>query len=302
MDVIQHYLETPKVTHSVPSCVARYRPVFWEPIPGTGERIVALIAIEPHESTQAMVTASTYCVLPGDRLKVMLGRQRGKASEGLLKEVAEFMTAHQRAGLPLADLEPPFHGFLMAPLMTCRGYDVDQMLNAAVRSVSAFGNPDIVIDEEASTETPRSTVKTAEFLKNLKRYVAGEDSDVKARFDKKFSPSKKLPDLTIDYAFNKWVVQVTSLPATERQAHHSLREAQSKLFEIDVLRDEMQGNTLRPILLVNEDVLQGTPSPTASAQASRMLERLQQLATVRSFELLQARTPEDGAKLVQALR
>jgi hypothetical protein len=275
--------------------------VFWEPIPGTGERIVALIALEPHEATKSVVTANTYCVLQPDRLRALLGRQRGKSSEGLLKEVAEFMSSHQSAGMPVAELEAPFHGFFVAPPMVCRGYDVDQMLNAAVRSVSAFGNPDIVIDEEAAAATPRSTVKTAEFIKTLKRYVAGDDSDIKARFDKKIKPSALLPDFTVDYAVGKWVVQVTSLPATERQAANALRESQSKLFEIDVLRTEMDGNSISPVLLINEDVLLHKPTPQATKFAHQMLDRLDQLSKSRGIELMKARTPEDGAALVRAL-
>ena len=232
---------------------------------------------------------------------MLLGRQRGAASTGLLKEVADFLSMNQSAGLPVADLKAPFHGFHMAPTMVCRGYDLDQMLNAAVRSVSAFGHADAMIEDEASVETPRSTLKTAEFIKTLKRYVAGDDPDIKVRFDRKFKPSKQLPDLTVDYAFNKWVVQVTSLPATEKQAYHALRESQSKLFEIDVLRDEMDGNAIAPVLLVNEDVLLYSPSPVALDHANRMLERLLQLARARQVEVMQAKTPTDGAALVRAL-
>lgn len=258
--------------------------------------------MEPHESTDVVVTAKTHCVLSAERLKGLLGRQRGTASNGLLQQVAEFMSSNQSAGLPLADLEAPFHGFVVAPTMTCRGYDLDQLLNAAVRSVSAFANADAMIEDEATAETPRSTVKTAEFLKSLKRHVAGDDPGVRARFEKKFRPEKSPFDLSVDYAFNRWVVQVTSLPATERQAHHALREAQSKLFEIDLLRESMEGNALSPILLVNEDVLIHNPSDQALVHARRMLDRLSALSKFRSVELVQVATPEEGAERVIALR
>ena len=185
--------------------------------------------------------------------------------------------------------------------MICRGYDIDQMLNAAVRSVSAFGTSDLVTHEEAVSELPRSTVKTAEFIRSLKRYVAGDDSTIKARFDKKFKPSKSLPDLTIDYAVGPWVVQVTSLPATEKQASHTQLESQSKLFEIEVLRGEFDGNNISPVLLINEDVLSQSPSEQAVENASRMMERLIQLAKSRDVEVMTAATPEQAASLVKAL-
>jgi hypothetical protein len=270
-------------------------------VAGTGERVVALIALEPHESTEVVVAAKTYCVLSPDRLIAMFGRQRGSASKGVLQQVADYMSTQQAAGLPLSDVSPPFHGFLVAPTMLCRGYDVDQLLNAAVRSVSAFANADAMSEEENAAETPRSTVRTSEFIKTMKRYVAAEDPDVRSRFDKRFHPRNSQLDLTIDYAFKKWVVQVTSLPATERQAYNAMREAQSKLFEIGLLRDAMDGNRLSPILLVNEDVLVHSPSEQALGHASRMLSRLSELARLRTVELLQVATPEEGAEKVRAL-
>ena len=263
--------------------------------------MVALIAIEPHESTQIVMTAKTYCVLSPERLVALVGRQRGNASKGVLQQVADYLSIQQSAGMPLSDIAPPFHGFVVAPLMTCRGYDVDQVLNAAVRSVSAFANADAMVEEEAATETPRSTVRTAEFLKTMKRSVAADDVDVRARFDRRFRPRNSQLDLTIDYAFNRWIVQVTSLPATERQAHNAMREAQSKLFEIGLLREVVDGNKLSPILLVNEDVLVHSPSEQAVGHATRMLSRLSELARIEDVELLQVSTPEEGADKVRAL-
>lgn len=261
-----------------------------------------MIALEPHDSTQVVMAAKTYCVLSPERLVAMVGRQRGNASKGVLQQVADYMSSQQAAGMPLADLVPPFHGFVAAPLMTCRGYDVDQVLNAAVRSVSAFASADAMIEEEAAAETPRSTVRTSEFLKTMKRYVASDDAEMKARFDRRFRPRNSQIDLTIDYAFSRWIVQVTSLPATERQAHHAMREAQSKLFEIGLLREVMDGNALSPILLVNEDVLVHSPSDSALGYASRMQMRLSELARFGNVELMQVATPEEGAEKVRALR
>lgn len=301
MAPLQQRLSGLETAHREPPCVARYRPIFWEPVAGTGERVVALIAIEPHESTQVMISARTYCVLPPDRLVALVGRQRGNASKGILQKVADYMSLQQAAGMPLTDIEPPFYGFVVAPLMTCRGYDVDQVLNAAVRSVSAFANADVMVEDEAAIDTPRSTVRTSEFIKTMKRYVAADSAEVRARFDKRFRPRDSHLDLTIDYAFNRWVVQVTSLPATERQAHNAMREAQSKLFEIGLLRQVVDGNQLSPILLINEDVLVHSPSDQALAHATRMRSRLLELARLEDVELLQVATPEEGADKVKAL-
>jgi hypothetical protein len=135
----------------------------------------------------------------------------------------------------------------------------------------------------------------------MKRHVAADNPEIRARFDKHFKARGAQLDLTIDYAFKKWIVQVTSLPATERQTYNAMREAQSKLFEIGLLNDAMDGNDISPILLVNEDVLVHSPSDQALGHATRMLKRLSELTRLRSVELLQVATPEEGADKVKAL-
>lgn len=291
----------PTQDYAAPPCVARYSPVFWEPLAGTGERIVALVALEPHESSSVNLSAGTYCVLPPDRLRAMLGRQRGNAAHGVLREVAEFMTQRQVAGMPVSELDAPFQGFKMGPAFVARGYSIDQLLNAAIRTVSAFGTAEDLIEEEESRETPRNTVRTAEFLRSLKRYVAGDNKDLATRFEKTLSLSKSMPDVSVDYAYKHWMVQVTSLPATPKQAMHALREAQSKLYEIDLLRKGMDGNLIHPVLLVNEDILTSSLNDEGKEQAAKMLERLKQLGKADQLDLMQAATPQDAARQVLAL-
>lgn len=296
----QEYKQSVQID-ALPPCVARYSPVFWEPLPGTGERIVALVALEVHESSAEMLTAGTYCVVPQERLRAMLGRQRGNAAYGVLKQAAEYMTSRQQSGMQICRLEAPFHGFTVGPSFVARGYNVDQLLDSAVRSVSAFGRADDLVDDEDSREPPRHTVKTAEFLKTLKRTVAGDDDDMKARFEKVLRPNQDLPILTVDYAWRQWMVQATSLPATPKQAIHSQREAQSKLFEIDIIRRHMAENKVCPVLLVNSDVLTMSPSESAFEEAQAMLDRLKRLAHANRLELIEASSPYEAATIVSSL-
>lgn len=175
------------------------------------------------------------------------------------------------------------------------------MIDAAVRAVSAFGVADDLLDDSDAVSVARNTVKTAEFLRSLRRYVAGEDETVKARFERRLKPRAGLPDLTVDYSFKQWMVQVTSLPVTPRQAVHSLREAQSKLYELDLIRRSMDGNEVSAILMVNEDALVTATTTQQKDQAAQMLERLKKLAKSDELELVETETPEEGAKVLLAL-
>jgi len=231
----------------------------------------------------------------------MLGRQRGNATHGVLKEVAEYLTHRQQAGVPLEQLQAQFHGFKLGPTAIARGYSREQLIDAAVRTISAFGKADDLFEEEEAREAPRHTIRTAEFLKTLKREVAGDDPAIKARFEKVLKPSHDLPELTVDYAFRHWMLQITSLPATPKQAAHALRESQSKLYEIDMIRKNMEGNVIAPVLLVNEDVLYNLPSSSAEDEARKMLDRLERLAKSNGLEMLRSASAFEAADAVAAL-
>lgn len=264
--------------------------------------MVALIAIEPDERSSSVLSAGTHCVLSAERLRALLGKQRGQAAHGVLQQAAEYMTLRQQAGMPIAELDTPFHGFTMGPGLHARGYSVEQLLDASVRSVSAFGSADNLIDDEEPTEKPRHTVKTSEFITVVKRYVAGDDPDLKARFEKTMRVAPDLPELTVDYAYNHWLLQVTSLPSTKRQSMNTLRESQSKLYEIDMIRRHMVGNEVRPVLLVNSDVMLGAVGGVALEEANNMLERLKQLAKAEGLELIESPTPAEAADHMINLR
>lgn len=292
----------PAVDFAAPPCLARFSPVFWEPVAGTGERVVALIALEPDERSTTVLSSGTHCVLSAERLRALLGKQRGQAAHGVLKQTAEYMTHRQQAGLPIAELDTPFHGFTIGPELHARGYSIEQLLDAAVRSVSAFGSANELIEDEEPSEKPRHTVKTSEFINVVKRYVAGDDPAIKARFDKTLQPGGDLPDLTVDYAYHRWLLQVTSLPSTQRQSVNTLRESQSKLYEIEMIRRHMKDNQVNPVLLVNTDVLLGAAGGVALDEATRMLERLKRLSKAEGLELVESATPSEAASFVCSLK
>lgn len=285
---------------SAPPMAALYRPVFWEPVTGLGERIVAMIALEPDAASSILLSPATHVIIPPVRLRAMLGKQRGDAATGILEQAAQFITLRQQAGLPLDEIQPPFAGMTLGAMGRIRGHSVNQILDAAVRSCSAFGTADALI-EDADPQAARHTMRTAEFIDAVRRRFTASNPSLLERFDTKLTPQQDLPPLTVDYAANQWLVQFTSLPSTSRQAINTQREAQSKLFEIDQIRKHMQGNILRPALLINKDALINSTTTQTQDVARTMLERLAQLARANDMQLLQAATPEHAVELLQTL-
>lgn len=282
--------------------VARYRSVMWEPIAGTGERLVALVAVQAHESTTQGIAPGTYRVISDQRLRQLLGRQRGMAAAGILNQSAEYMTQRQQAGLPLEELRPLFRGFEPGPTMVARAYSVEQLLNAAVRSVSAFGSADEMIEEEEARQSPRHMVRTAEFLTQLRRIFTANSKDLASRFDVPLRGREDVPQVTIDYADGPLAVQVTSLPSTAKQADHAEREAQSKMFELDVARNQMGGNVFKPTLLFNTDALAEEAGSEARRHAEATRTRLANFARYKSIAVLEAQSPSVAARLLDGYK
>jgi len=284
-----------------PPFVARYRAVLWEPIFGTGERIVALVAVEPHETANQAIAPATYPVIAAQRLRRLLGRERGNASANVLQECAQYMTHRQRVGLPLEDLRPLFRGFELGPVMVARAWGVEQLLDAAVRSVSAFGSAEEMIEEEEARQSPRHTVRTGEFLTQLRRIFVGHTKELASRFDVPLRGTADVPDVIVDYADGPLIVQVTSLPSTERQAEHTQREAESKLFQLNVARRQMSGNTFTPTLLFNTDALAESAGSEAHKHAEATYARLKRFAEFEGVGVLEAPSPSIAARLLDAL-
>lgn len=284
----------------VPPFTARYCAVTWEPVNGTGERLVALVSIEPHENTAQAVAAGTYSVLSVKRLRQLFGRQRGNATAGILTQCAEYMTQRQSVGLPLEELRPLFHGFEMGIPLIARAYSVQQLLDAAVRSVSAFGSAEEMIEEEEQRQSPRHMVRTSEFLTQLRRIFTAENKELAARFDVPLRGRLGDPEVTIDYADGPVAVQVTSLPNTGKQADLAQRGAQAKMFELDVARKQMSGNVFKPTLLFNTDALAHEPNSEARKHAEATRRTLIEFANYQNIAVLEAQTPSIAARLLDA--
>lgn len=284
-----------KDAHSLtarPALAARYRAVFWEPIPGTSERIVGLVAVEPHPSTQQAVAAATYPVITAPRLRQLLGSQRGPAARQVLEQCAGYMTERQAAGVPISELTALFAGFELGPVMVARAHTCEQLLDATVRSLSAFGSAEELTREDEARPAPRHMPRTREFLAQWRRLAQQQYPDAETRFD---VPVRTLDQgdtaVTIDYAHGPVAAQVTSLPTTSRQAENAEQETMAKLYELDVARDVLNGQLFSPYLVINVAVLQQHWSDEAQRHALAARDRLQRLASFRKVPVLEVMSP-----------
>lgn len=262
----------------------------WEPIEGTEERIVALLCIEPAEASAEEMAAGTYLVLPQDRLRIILGRARGDAAYGMLSECARYMTSRQSRGEPIEHVRPLFHGMTIGPVYQARAFSIDQLVDAAVRTLSAFGTAGELIGD-GQADRPEITRRTAEFLRQIRRTFAAGDEERQRRFHVRLQREQNAPEVWVDYAAGPVVMQVASVPASANQAPPAEAELKAKILDLQIVRQEFEGNRFEPALMLNVRSLE-LPADDASKRialnAHQQIRRYAEWANLRVIEVASA--------------
>ena len=298
MDAVRKLIDESLI--APPHIAARYRAVYWEPLPGTGERIVALICIEPLSQHSFELLPGTYPVIQPERLRAIFGRKRGDAASGVLKECAEFMSMRQGQGTRIEDVSPLFSGFALGPIFSARAYGVEQLLDAAVRTVTAFGSAEDLVSEAESHRSIQSR-RTAEFLRELRRVFSVADESRAKRFNVCLRREQEAPEVWVDYASGSRIVQAVSVPNSKKQAPPAELELKAKVLDLEVVRDEFKGNNFMPTLLLNVRALEEPPDEVALAVARQAQQKIQQYARWAGLQLIEVSTPEAAAKVLEAL-
>lgn len=283
----------------LPSVRAKYAPVYWEPLTGSGERICAIVLVAPELGTSTMLTPAAHVIINARRLRAMLGAERAESVQGILAQAADFMRQRLFAGADISECSPPFHGFTVGRERRARGFTAEQVLDAAVRTVSAFGSADDLL-EEAGELANHSTATTREFLARVQTAFAPADDARRQRFLRPVHTH--VGDITIDYVHERNLVQFASAPTTPRQAQNMRREAESKILEtLTVQRTVMEGQG-RPVLVVNRmPLLLGGASDAAMDLASSAMAHYARTAKLYGLTTAEAGSHEEAVRILASL-
>lgn len=285
---------------AAPPIKAVATPIFWAPHQDSAERIVPLFLLVPNDSTYGMA-ASVFRAIRHDRLTALMGPQRAQSANGILDHVANFVSTMALQGLSPEEISPPFQGFSFGPSKVVRGYSKKQLLDTALRSVCAFGNPDGLFDYDIQ-DNRNSTVTTREFIKATRASYSKGDKDRNERFDVTFREPGSRIDITLDYAYKSAIVQVASVPITERQALGLKREAESKLLELRLTYGILRQNaTYKPQLLLNNFALQHARSEEAWLAAKNFVKRIEYMSKRSGAVLQQVESPSEAAQYLESL-
>lgn len=282
-----------------PGIIAHYAPVYWEPLPGSGERICAIVLLAPEPNSQILISPGAHVVINAKRLRAMLGVERGSSAAGILKEAADFMTRRLLVSANLQEALPPFKHFTVGRARQVRGFTAEQVLDAAVHMVSAFGSTDDLLDELTENNN-HSTATTREFLARVQTAFAPSDDERRKRFLRKVDTAAG--EVTIDYVFNRHLVQFATAPISDRQAHNMRREAEAKMLETLTVRQTVMQNQADSRLLINTaPIMVGGLSNEALDLAHATMAHYASMADIHGFLTTEVSSHEDAVHALMAL-
>ncbi|KVD77599.1 hypothetical protein WS62_29870 [Burkholderia sp. ABCPW 14] len=235
------------------------------------------------------------------QLRAMIGAKRATSALGILEHVSGFIHQQLLAGVDFDDLQSPFDGFRIGRPTRVRGYSERQVVDSSIRMLSAFGTRDTY--NESVEAIQRNSVPTSQFIKSLRAVFARDDEQRRIRFNRRVQwPGT--PEITVDYAHGQCLVQVTSLPQSPSHLIALQKEAESKILELDVATLLLRQDTaiVSPYLLINTESTLQPINAEARRLATELLDRLKFMSSQKEMRVLEARSPEDGAGLLEDLQ
>ena len=282
-----------------PAIKALYAPVYWEPLPGSGERICAIVLIAPDEASPRLLSPAAHVVVNGRRLRAMLGAERGDSALGILNQAAAFMARSLYAGGALEGCTAPFKHFSTGTVRRVKGFTAEQILDAAVHTVSAFGSTEDLMDDLVESAN-HSTASTREFLQRVQTAFAPADDMRRKRFLRPVETG--VGSVTIDYVHERNLVQFTSAPTTDRQANNMRREAESKILEtITVQRSLMEGQALAKLIVNIAPLQAGVLGNAAMTTAHAAIGHYEAMAGLYGFGTIQVASHDEAVLALNAL-
>jgi hypothetical protein len=282
-----------------PRVKAQYAPVYWEPLPGSGERICVIVLLSPDADSTSLLAPAAHVVINNRRLRAMCGYERGDSVIGILAQAAAFMTRRLHAGAALTDSLPPFEGFTVGSVRRVKGFTPEQALDAAVRLVSAFGTSEDLLEDTGAINN-NATATTRDFLARVQTAFAPADDPRRKRFLRRVET--QAGPITIDYVHERHLVQFASAPTSERQAHNMVLEAEAKILQTMTVQRTVLDHNAEMQLVINTMPLHvGGVSDSTIRLAQATMAHYVNMARLYDVGTAEAGSHEEAVRLLAEL-
>lgn len=215
---------------SVGRSVWPWRPLYWEPVPGTGERLMVGVVHGFGGEYRAIRT------IRDDVLDCLFG----KSSTGLRRLIDQSLSLYEVAGSAaqsLAPLDGPLAGVFAGPLRATEAASISELLQTACLLYSSLGNLD-KLDESEESDAPQQDEVNRRFGSEVRIEVAKRRPDLTPGFGRGGVLIEGGQKVKFGYFSPTAVLHFTVLHPVRQSA--SLRDARARIFELHRAREMAQ--------------------------------------------------------------
>lgn len=207
-----------------------WRALYWEPVPGTGERLMVGVV---HAYGGELRSVRT---IRDDVLDCLFG----KAAPGLRRLIDHALNLYQAAGTAVRSVEPlegPIAGVFAGPVRATEASSAAELLQTACLLFSSLGNLDKLDDAEES-DAPQQDEVNRRFGSEVKAEVIRTRPDLAAGFGRGGTLINGGQKVKFGYFSPSAVVHFTVLHPVRQSA--SVRDARARIFELHKAREVAQ--------------------------------------------------------------
>ena len=207
-----------------------WRALYWEPVPGTGERLMVGVV---HAYAGEFRSVRT---IRDDVLDCLFG----KAAPGLRRLIDHALSLYQAAGAAVRSVDPldgPISGVFAGPVRVTEASSAAELLQTACLLYSSLGNLDKLDDAEES-DAPQQDEVNRRFGSEVKMEVVKTRPDLAAGFGRGGTLIDGGQKVKFGYFSPSAVLHFTVLHPVRQSA--SVRDARARIFELHKAREVAQ--------------------------------------------------------------
>lgn len=205
-----------------------WRPLYWEPVSDTGERLMVGVLYNYQHQIKATRTIRNE----------VLDCLYGKSSQGIKKLLNNSLDVISDAATAASVEELELDSFLglhLGPLRTTEAYSAAELLQTACYLYSSLSNLDVVDEQEAS-DSPQPSHVNKQFATEVREIVLSTRSDLSGGFNRTCNLITGGEPVKFGYFSPSAIVHFSVLSSTRQPS--SMRDARAKLWELSRAREQ----------------------------------------------------------------
>lgn len=270
----------------LPTYPFSWRSVQLEPIPGSGERITVGTIVKGDDN--ALLAAR---LIPSAKMRAMYGVEFGRRITDALKLCIDKAEEYYASKPITSAWRPALEGFYLGDLNSSVSRDLEDALMIAAMHSSSF-SVSIDLEKLAGVSDKAEQSGPGQWRKSIFEAVTVSRSDLSECFDRAIAIRGSGVPIKFGFVSDRYAAQFEAI-SDSKNAQSTLVRAQSKLWQLDMLRDQ------RTLFGSKHcELLMKTPELKATDDASAILEVTDELkyeASRRDISLFVAESANSAA-------